>query len=296
MFQSLDIDQRAHADLMFCSWKRGWRSLLLRHLTGHAEVEEAVIPPVAEQTIVLVTQGAAEMESGADDRWRSARYAPGTIAMTAPDRPTRLRWRTVSPDPHASLHLYLPAGTTSRLVEELWDRDPERVNLPDALATTDPVLEQIMLDLYRAAEAGIPDLYAETAVEFVTVHTLVRHGSLPPAPAFDDHDNRIRRARIFLRENLHLPLTLAEIAAEASMSRYHFVRVFRLQTGETPLRYLTRIRIERAQDELQRSSATISEIASRCGFASSAHFSTAFRRETGCTPSNYRRLHRIPVF
>lgn len=294
MFQSLDVDQRAHADLTLCSWERGWRSLLLRRFTGHAEVEEAAIAPVAEQTIVLVTRGLAEMESGADGRWKSAEYTPGTIALTAPHRPTRLRWRTVSSDPHESLQLYLPTGTTSRIVEELWDRDPSRMGLPDTLATTDPVLEQMMRGLLRAVEDGVPDLYAESAVEFITVHTLVRHGALPLVPSFGGDDERIRHARAFLRENLHLPLTLVEIAEQANMSRYHFVRVFRRQTGETPHRYLTRLRIERAKEGLHHSSASVSELASRCGFASVAHFCTVFRRQTGCTPSEYRRLHRIP--
>lgn len=291
MFQSLADDQRAHADLTFCSWERGWRSLLLRRYVGHAEVEEAVIPPVPEQTIVLVTRGEAVIESGAEGRWRSARYVPGSIAMTAPNRSTRLRWRTVSPDPHESLQLHLPTGTTSRVVEELWDRDPAKVDLPDTLMTTDPVLEQVMLDLYRAAEEGVPDLYPAAAVEFITVHTLVRHGALPPTQAVRRDDARIRRARSFIRENLHLPLTLAEIAEVAGMSRYHFLRLFRSQVGETPHRYLTRLRLECAQGELERTTATVAEIAIGCGFVSPSHFASAFRRQTGYTPVAYRRLH-----
>ncbi len=296
MFQSLDVDQRAHAYQTFCSWERGWRSLLLRRFTGHAEAEDAVIPPVAEHAIVLVTRGEADMESGSEGSWTSAAYRPGTIAMTAPNRPTRLRWRTVSPDPHENIQVYLPAGTITRMVEELWDRDPRHMPLPDTLATTDPLLEQTMLTLFQAAQNGVPDLYAETAVEFIAAHTLMQHGSLPPTPTFGNDDQRIRRARTFLRENLHLPLTLAEIASEASMSRYHFVGVFQAQTGETPYRYLSGLRIERAKHQLQHASATISEIAGQCGFTSSAYFSTVFRRQTGYTPSAYRRLHRKPVF
>lgn len=291
MFQSLALDLSAITDLTFCSWERGWRSLLLRRYTSHTMVEDASIPPVAEQTIVLVTRGEVEMESGAEGPWRSARHRPGIIAMVAPDRPTRIRWRTVSPAPLETLQLHLPAGTTSRVVEELWDRDTAKVNLPDALATADPVLEQVVLDLYHAAEAGVTDLYAAASVEFITVHTLVRHGSLPPMPAVWRDDARIRRARSFIRENLHLPLTLAEIADEAGMSRYHFLRIFRSQIGETPHRYLTRLRLECAQGELERTTTTVAEIALRCGFVSPSHFASAFHRQTGYTPLAYRRLH-----
>ena len=292
MFQSLTRDHASHASLTFDSWKRGWRSLLLRRFTGHPHVEEAVVPPVTEQLILLVTRGAVDIESGGDDgRWRSARYTPGRIGMTAPGRPSRLRWRTVSAEPHETLQLHLPTGMVSRLVEELWDRDPRQVRMPDALATTDPVLEQTMLGLLRAAEEGVPDLYAESAAEFIMLHALVRHGGLPsPRPAGRD-DERVRRARSFLRENLSQPLSLAEIAAEAGMSRYHFLRVFQRQTGETPHRYLTRLRIEQARHELEHGTATVTEVALRCGFASRTHFTTAFRRQVGTTPSAYRRLH-----
>lgn len=294
MFHCLDLDQRAFADQTFCTWEQGWRSLQLRRFTGHREVEEAAIPPMAEHAIVLVSRGEVAIESGADGRWRGARYSPGTIALTAPNRPVRLRWRTVSPEPHETLQMHLPASTTARMVEELWDRDPARVALPDTLATTDPVLEQIMLGLLRAAEEGVPDLYAETAAEFVVAHILVRHGALPPPRILAD-DERVRRARVFLRENLHRPVSLAEVAAEAGMSRYHFLRVFRRQTGVTPLRYLTRLRIEQAGDELTRGAGTISEIAYRYGFANPAHFSTAFRRQTGLSPTAYRRSHGVPA-
>jgi AraC family transcriptional regulator len=290
MFQSLEIDTQTYADRTFCSWEHGWRSLLLQRFAGHATVDEAVIPPVPEQTIVLVTRGEATIESGADGPWRQARYSPGQIALTAPNRAVRLRWRM----PHETLHLCLPAATTSRIVEEVWDRDPTRVSLPDTLATIDPLLEQTMLGLLRAAEEGVPDLYAESAVEFVIAHTLVRHGTMPRARRGGGDDERIRCVRSYLRENLHLPITLAEMAAEAGLSRYHFLRVFRRQTGETPLRYLTRLRVERGQEELRRGSASVSEIAMRNGFASAAHFSTAFRRQTGYAPSAYRKLHKLP--
>ena len=77
------------------------------------------------------------------------------------------------------------------------------------------------------------------------------------------------------------------------MSRYHFLRVFRSQTGESPHRYGTRLRIERARYDLEYGTANISEIASRYGFANPSHFATTFRRETGYAPSEYRRRYRL---
>lgn len=85
---------------------------------------------------------------------------------------------------------------------------------------------------------------------------------------------------------------MAEVAREIGMSRYHFQRVFLRQTGETPNRYLTRLRVEAASRALATGSASVTEIASRYGFTSPAYFCSVFHRATGLTPTQYRRLHR----
>lgn len=294
MFQTLALDQTAYSDRTFCSWERGWRSLLLLRSTCPLKEEDAFVPPLPEQTFFLQLRGESTVESRNDGRWKSAHVIPGLIAMTAPLHSAHLRWRALSTEPLERLELHLPAGTTARLGEELWDRDPTRVQFPDALATTDPLLRQTMIGLLDAALGGAPDLYAATAAEFIAVHALVRHGKLPPLRPLRGDDERIRRGRSYLRENFHRPVSLAEVASEVGMSRYHFLRVFQRQTGETPHRYLTRLRMERAQHELKHGSGTISEIANRCGFASPAHFATAFRRESRFSPSAYRAMHRTP--
>jgi AraC family transcriptional regulator len=92
-----------------------------------------------------------------------------------------------------------------------------------------------------------------------------------------------------MRERLAEPLTLAIIAAEVHLSVYHFVRVFREAVGQTPHRYLTRLRIEQAQRLLSTTSLSIERIARRCGFASPGALSSAFLRQTGVRPSAYRK-------
>lgn len=93
-----------------------------------------------------------------------------------------------------------------------------------------------------------------------------------------------------MRERLADPLTLADIAAEAHLSVYHFIRVFREVTGETPHRYLTRLRIEQAQQLLTSTAFTIEQVAERCGFSSPSAFSSAFLVHVGVRPSVYRKI------
>ena len=79
------------------------------------------------------------------------------------------------------------------------------------------------------------------------------------------------------------PLTVEEIAREACLSPFHFHRLFTSFTGETPHRYLRRLRLERARAML-RSGAAVTEAAQACGFESATSFSAAFRREFGVAP------------
>jgi len=295
VFQILDIDQRDQFERMFNSWDIGWRSLLLEQLRYRRPIDELVKPPVNEQTIVLVTRGQSEMERRLSGQWRSAEYHAGRISMTVPMQPTHLRWRLASSSPFETLRLSVNSAVISRLVEETWDRDPASVVLPDSVDTNDPVLAQTMLGLLRGARDGVGDLYAESARTFLITHLLVRHADLATPRDRGREDVRINRTRAFLRRNLDLPLTLDQVATEAGMSPYHFLRVFRAHTGQTPFRYLIQLRIERGKDELIRSTDTVAEIAARCGFLRATHFATAFRRHTGVSPTAWRRLHGHPA-
>jgi len=82
---------------------------------------------------------------------------------------------------------------------------------------------------------------------------------------------------------------LQALAAETGYSRHHFLRMFRAATGSTPHRYLLQLRLERAQDLLQRQPMSLIDIAASCGFSSHAHMTRAFRQMLGVTPSEYRR-------
>jgi transcriptional regulator GlxA family with amidase domain len=84
------------------------------------------------------------------------------------------------------------------------------------------------------------------------------------------------------------PLTVADMAAVAGFSRYHFVREFRVAFGETPAAYLSRRRVERAMDLLTHANLTVTEVCMVVGFSSLGSFSRRFRELVGCSPSEYR--------
>jgi AraC-like DNA-binding protein len=98
----------------------------------------------------------------------------------------------------------------------------------------------------------------------------------------------LRRARDLADREYRRPLDLDELARAAHVSKYHFARCFADVYGETPIRYLTRRRIERAQDLLRSANLTITEVCMLVGFSSLGSFSARFRELVGESPSAYR--------
>ena len=104
------------------------------------------------------------------------------------------------------------------------------------------------------------------------------------APGLVPH---LRRARDHIDRNYQAPLNLDGLAAVAGVSKYHFARCFEATYGDTPMRYLTRRRIERAQDLLRAANLTVTEVCMLVGFSSLGSFSTRFRRLVGESPAAY---------
>jgi AraC family transcriptional regulator, transcriptional activator FtrA len=94
------------------------------------------------------------------------------------------------------------------------------------------------------------------------------------------------------RAHLELPLTVEDLAREAAMSPRSYARRFRQATGTTPLQWLCRERVRRAQDLLENTDDTIDRIASRCGFGSAHRLRTHFTRIHQVTPHEYQRTFR----
>jgi AraC-like DNA-binding protein len=107
---------------------------------------------------------------------------------------------------------------------------------------------------------------------------------------------QLRAAKDLLDRDFAGPLDLTALAARAGYSRFHFVRTFRDAYGDTPGRYLTRRRVERAQELLRTVNLTVTEVCVLVGFTSLSSFTRRFRELVGVSPSEYqRRAGRPPV-
>jgi AraC-like DNA-binding protein len=102
---------------------------------------------------------------------------------------------------------------------------------------------------------------------------------------------QLRLAKDLMDTRYAEPLDLTGMAGRAGFSRYHFARMFRRAYGETPGRYLSRRRVERAKDLLRSANLTVTEICHLVGFASLGSFSARFTELVGMSPTAYRSQH-----
>jgi AraC family transcriptional regulator len=222
-------------------------------------------------------------------------------------RPTRMR---ISPWVAA----YLPAGVDSwwastpaaanqcfhiHLEEELFDgirhesAHGKLRRLSPLLAFSDPPLSGLARMLFeRLAESARPqrlvwdtlacavairliDLCADAAVIGPVTGGLAAWQS--------------KRVTDYLKAHTSKEVTLAELAAIANLSPYHFARAFKQSTGLPPHKYQIMLRIERAKDLLADSLLPISDVSTVVGYEDQSYFAKWFRRIVGVTPSDYRR-------
>jgi transcriptional regulator GlxA family with amidase domain len=105
-----------------------------------------------------------------------------------------------------------------------------------------------------------------------------------------DNSRRIERTVLFMNQNLDKPLQASELAAIANVSLSHFFALFKQSMGCSPMDYFTRLRIHRACQLLDSTSARVKEIAAALGYDDPFYFSRVFKSLSAVAPLHYRSL------
>jgi AraC family transcriptional regulator len=100
---------------------------------------------------------------------------------------------------------------------------------------------------------------------------------------------RLFRVLDYIDRHLEGEVTLDSMASVACLSRFHFARAFKQAVGQSPRRYVTARRLERAKVLLTEDETPLVEIALALQFSSQANFTRAFRQSAGIAPGQYRR-------
>ena len=110
-------------------------------------------------------------------------------------------------------------------------------------------------------------------------------------PKTDVRDDRIQMSLTYIRKNIGSRLNIEQLADKACMSKDHYIRVFKHETGETPNAFITKRKIEKAELALLTTDLPVKSIADLLGYDDYSYFNRIFRKNSGMTPLQYRASH-----
>ncbi|HEY4959106.1 MAG TPA: AraC family transcriptional regulator [Caldimonas sp.] len=180
--------------------------------------------------------------------------------------------------------------------------DPERARsyLHDDVSAVDPwtrlsirdaVLERLFACMRSEVESGCTSgrLFAEGLSLSLLARLSACYGGAeaPPRPARKLSSRQLQQTVDFIDAHIGADLSVATLADQLDMSPYTFAKLFKAKVESSPHSFVLSRRIQRAE-LLLGSPRSLSEIALTVGFASQSHFTEAFRRRTGRTPSKAR--------
>ena len=250
-----------------------------------------VVEPMADHVIMTYPTGLQRLErrSGKSVAIGTARSGVVTIIPAG----SSARWDI--PGLVNVVQLYLPHTTLERVAVEADQARPgsllERTGHPDTITS------RLLMSAADALEGNetLDALFRHQLTDLLATRLLVAHAGAPTtfqpitgglAP------KSLLRAIERLRSDSDADVSLAALASDAGLSRFHFCRAFKESTGLSPHAWLRQHRLEQAMKMLRDTDASVVSVAAELGYTSQTAFAAAFRKLTGETPSDWRRRIR----
>jgi AraC-like DNA-binding protein len=103
------------------------------------------------------------------------------------------------------------------------------------------------------------------------------------------HRETVKKALEHIQQNLHRKIPLDELVAASEVCRALFIRIFKEECGMPPARYISKLKIDKAKNELAYHDTPIKELADNLGFVNVHHFTRIFREFAGIPPGQYKK-------
>jgi AraC family transcriptional regulator len=271
---------------------RAWPQLHYADL-AFSDAGETLLSRLDSHLIIAAPlAGAGPMVDGVARGMAPAPIAANVMFVRLAAPPCRYAWQAG----HRAIFVGLDASIVAAAALETGMRPQSGSEGPASIVTRDHVCTHLLHVLTE--EARVPmhaaqKLLVESVASALALRLLAQFTSTPaaatPPVAGELTARRFARVRDYIEHNLGDAITLEDLARVAGVSRFHFARQFRARTGESPMGYLLRTRVERAKALLRDSRTRVIDISAELGFADQSHFARTFRRLVGMPPSVYAR-------
>ena len=267
----------------------GWESIIVEEIQQAPGAEESCF--WKEHAICLsLTTRPNRLWQAIGDRSYVGLYSKGDISITPAELPCSYR----ASDSDHYLQIRIPPQFIRKVGAEAINSDPN-LELTTEFRFRNPQIEQLAMmlraELHRGG-SGFGQLYIESLANALVVNLLRDYSATKPRIAIYERglgDRKLLQISEYINAHLDQEVKLADLAAVAGVSQFHFSRLFKQSMGISPHKYLLQQRVEQAKQLLKNSKLAIAEIALQCGFNSQSHLGKYFREFTGVTPSSYRR-------
>ena len=250
-----------------------------------------VVEPMTDHVIMTYPTGVQRLERRSERSVAIGTARSGVVTIIPAG--SSARWDI--PGAVNVVQLYLPPTTLQRVAGEADIAAPsdllERTGHPDLITSR---LLMSAADVIEGS-ATLDALFRHQLTDLLATRLLAAHTGSPTTlqPTMGGLSPHVlRRAVERLRSDSDADVSLAALASDAGLSRFHFCRAFKESTGLSPHAWLRQHRLEQAMNLLRDTDESIVSVAAALGYASQTAFAAAFRKLTGETPSDWRRRMR----
>jgi AraC family transcriptional regulator len=280
--------------LLASSSGRSWREISAEKRFHAPTITPRLSPTCLEVTLSLQGNPAATLRRRGAGQYQESRVETGNICLS----PVGIDDNevTITDSLPSSLHIYLSEAIFSQLSHDynIIGRPASSIRYLSDVKDDDlrGICNLIQNELDHETSAG--KMLIETAALMLAAKLVNSYTDLTFSP-FRSSVHPLNKARLkkvfdFIAENSSNCITLDDLASVASLSKFHFSRMFAAASGMSPHQYVSQVRLERAKVQLLRDHSSIAQIAADSGFSSQASFTRAFKRVVGLSPGEYRIL------
>ena len=270
-----------------------WPGLYARRWRHPCVVDRFLVPATPEPHISCNLSGSAEFrERDVGGAWITRQIRAGDLFVTRSRTPYEVDLRSPPGQELETLFIHIAVEPFLAALEARYPGRADRVEVMDYFGR-DEILWPICLTCAELLAARVPgksprvaaltQLFAAHIVEKYTSaagKTPVYRGGLPI--------HQLRRVEDYVAERLAEEISIERLAGLVELSSSHFAHVFKESTGMTPLQFVTRQRITRAQQLIRETSRSLIDVGLDVGYNSPSHFAQVFRRVVGVTPTKFR--------
>ena len=250
-----------------------------------------VVEPMTHHVIMAYNGSMQRMERRSGRSVAIGTFRPGVVIIIPEGSSSR--WDI--PKPVDVVQLYLPHTMLERVAREA--NTARTIDLLERTAHPDLTTSRLLLTAADAMEGNgaLDTLFRHQLTDLLATRILAAHTGSPTT--FQStmgglSPKALLRAIERLRSDSDADVSLAALALEAGLSRFHFCHAFKESTGLSPHAWLRQYRLEQAMNMLRDTDASIASVAAELGYASQTAFAAAFRKLTGETPSDWRKRKR----